>query len=155
MILVGEKAPAIQLVATDLKQITWDDYIGKNVVLLFFPLAYTSTCTKEMCETQNDLSIYQNLEAEVIGISVDSPFVLKKFSDDYHLHFKMASDFNRFTTLQYQISFEGNFSGMTGFSRRAAFVVDKNGIVQYAEVVTTPGTLPDFNAIKQVLQALQ
>lgn len=155
MILVGAKAPEIQLITTELKQITWADYVGKNVVLLFFPLAYTATCTKEMCETQNDLAVYQTLAAEVIGISVDSPFVLKKFSEDYHLQFTMASDFNRFTTQQYQISFEGNFSGMTGFSRRAAFVVDKNGVVQFAQVVTAPGALPEFKDIQKLLKNLQ
>jgi glutaredoxin-dependent peroxiredoxin len=154
MILVGAKAPEIQLITTELKQITWQDYAGKNVVLLFFPLAYTSTCTKEMCETQNDLAIYQELQAEVIGISVDSPFVLKKYREEYNLQFIIASDFNRYTINQYQIAFDGNFSGMTGFSRRAAFVVDKNQIIKYTELITTPGVLPDFNAIKAALKAL-
>lgn len=147
MIRVGQKAPDFLLTDTALQQCTLADYAGKPLVILFFPLAFTGTCTKEMCATQEDLSKYAELNASVLGVSVDSPFVLKQFAELYGLQFRLGSDFNRTMTKEYGVSFDGSFLGMTGFSRRAAFVLDKQHIVRYEELVTESGALPNFEAI--------
>jgi len=153
MLTIGEKAPDFKLITTELKSITNEDYTGKNVVLLFFPLAFTSVCTQEMCVANDDKSQYGELNAEVIGVSVDSPFVLQKFAAENELKFTMASDFNRTVSRAYETLFEDDFMGLTGFSKRSAYVIDKDGNLQYSE--TTDGkSLPDFDRIKEVLKLL-
>lgn len=153
MVTIGEKAPNFTLVTTDMKSITNADYVGKNVVLLFFPLAFTSVCTQEMCTANDDMNIYKDLDAEIIGVSVDSPFVLQKFGEDNNIQFKLASDFNRTTSRAFDTLFEDDFLGLTGFSKRSAYVIDKAGALRYAE--TTDGkSLPDFDKIKEVLKSL-
>lgn len=152
-LVVGQKAPDFTLVGTDLQAISLSDYKGKNLILHFFPLAFTSVCTEQLCmanEVEND---YASLHAEVVGVSVDSPFVLDKFSKENGLNFPLGSDFNRDVSAAYGVLFEGDFAGMTGFSMRSAFVIDGEGVVRYAE--TTDGkTLPNFDNIKNVLQQL-
>jgi len=150
---IGEKAPEFNLVTTDLKAIKNGDYKGKNVVLLFFPLAFTSVCTQEMCLANDDMNQYKELNAEVIGISVDSPFVLQKFGADNNIAFTLASDFNRDASRAFDTLFEDNFMGLTGFSKRSAYVIDGEGNLQYKE--TTDGkSLPNFEQIKEVLKSL-
>jgi len=150
---VGEKAPEFKLLTSEMKSITNADYKGKNVVLLFFPLAYTSVCTQEMCAATDDLDDYKNLNAEVIGISVDSPFVLQKFGEENKIAITLASDFNRTVSKAYDTLFEDDFMGMTGFSKRSAYVIDKEGVLQYSE--TTDGkSLPNFEKIKETLKSL-
>ena len=154
MLTVGNKAPDFKLVKSDLSPIKRDDFSGKNVVLLFFPLAFTSVCTQEMCVANDDKSVYNELNAEVIGVSVDSPFVLQKFAAENKIEFTMASDFNRTVSKAYDTLFEDDFMGLTGFSKRSAFVIDKTGVLRHAE--TTDGkSLPDFNKIKEVLTGLE
>jgi peroxiredoxin len=150
MVEIGQNAPDFTLTKTDLTPLSIKDLKGKKIVLLFFPLAFSSGCTKEMCLMRDDYSIYQNLDAVVLGISVDSPFVLKKFKEDYQLKFDMLSDFNRKTTQDYGVGFEGEFAGMTGFSKRASFVIDTEGVVRYAEIAAA-GAMPDFEAMQKVL----
>ena len=150
---VGQKAPDFTLVGTDLKPIQLADYSGKNVVLLFFPLAYTSVCTTEMCMARDDQSQYAELNAEVIGISVDSPFVLQKFAEENELNFPLASDFNKNVAEAYDTLFEGDFLGMSRFAKRSAFVIDGEGILQYAEI-TDGKSLPDFEKIRTVLSTI-
>jgi len=152
MLSKGAKAPEFKLITTDLKTITNTDYTGKNVVLLFFPLAFTSVCTQEMCTASDDESAYSDLNAEVIGVSVDSPFVLQKFAAENDIKTTMASDFNRTTCKAYDTLFEDDFMGLTAFAKRSAFVIDKKGIIQYAEI-TDGKSLPDFDKIKEVLTA--
>lgn len=153
MLTIGEKAPEFKLITTELKSITNSDYTGKNVVLLFFPLAFTSVCTQEMCVANDDQSQYGELNAEVIGVSVDSPFVLQKFAADNNLEITMASDFNRTVSRAFDTLFEDDFMGLTGFSKRSAYVIDKEGNLKYAEV-TDGKSLPDFDKIKDVLKQL-
>jgi len=153
MLTIGEKAPDFKLLTTDLKSITNADYKGKNVVLLFFPLAFTSVCTQEMCVANDDQSQYSELNAEIIGVSVDSPFVLQKFAAENDLKLTMASDFNRTVSRAFDTLFEDDFMGLTGFSKRSAFIIDKDGNLKYAEV-TDGKSLPDFDKIKEVLKAL-
>ncbi len=152
MLSVGAKAPEFNLITTDLKTVTNAEYAGKNVVLLFFPLAFTSVCTQEMCVASDDQSVYGDLDAEVIGISVDSPFVLQKFAAENDIKTTMASDFNRTTCKAYDTLFEDDFMGLTAFAKRSAFVIDKEGVIQYAEI-TDGKSLPDFDKIKEVLKS--
>jgi glutaredoxin-dependent peroxiredoxin len=148
-----KKAPKFTLTNTELKPISLEDYKGKKIVILFFPLAFTSGCTKEMCFMQDNFSIYQKLDAEIIGVSVDSPFTLKKFKEDHNLSFTLGSDFNRKMTKAYKVSFEGDFAGMTGFSKRASFVIDGNGKIRYSEIAPS-GEMPNFEAIQAALAAI-
>lgn len=149
----GQKAPDFKLVGTDLEPIQLSDYSGKNLILHFFPLAFTSVCTEQLCTANEDDNDYTSLNAEVVGVSVDSPFVLDKFSKENGLNFPLGSDFNRKVSQDYGVLFEGDFAGMTGFSMRSAFVIDGDGVVQYAE--TTDGkTLPSFENIKNTLEKL-
>lgn len=150
---IGDKAPAFKLVSTDLKPVTNETYKDKNVVLLFFPLAFTSVCTQEMCVASDDINDYKDLDAEVVGVSVDSPFVLQKFGEENKIGITLASDFDRSASKAYDTLFEDDFLGLTGFSKRSAYVIDKEGILRYAE--TTDGkSLPDFEKIKETLKSL-
>lgn len=150
---LNETAPDFKLIGVDLEPITKSNFEGKNLVLLFIPLAFTSVCTKEMCTARDNHSIYNSLDAEVLAISVDSPFVLKKFAEDNELNFKLGSDFDRKTSTAYDTLFEGDFAGLTGFSKRSAFVIGKEGNLKYIEMVES-GKLPDFDKIKEVLKTL-
>ena len=150
---IGEKAPDFKLVTTAMKSITNKDFKDKNVVLLFFPLAFTSVCTQEMCVASDDMNAYKDLDAEIIGVSVDSPFVLQKFGEENKIGFTLASDFDRSASKAFDTLFEDDFLGLTGFSKRSAYVIDKEGMLRYAE--TTDGkSLPDFDKIKETLKAL-
>lgn len=149
----GQKAPDFKLVGTDLEPIQLSDYKGKNLILHFFPLAFTSVCTEQLCTANGEENDYASLNAKVVGVSVDSPFVLDKFSKENDLNFPLGSDFNRQVSKDYGVLFDGDFAGMTGFSMRSAFVIDGEGVVQYAE--TTDGkSLPSFENIKNTLESL-
>ena len=151
---IGMHAPDFTLVGMDLKPISLKDYQGKNLILHFFPLAFSSICTAQMCTANDAENDYSNLNAAVIGVSVDSPFVLQKFAAENSLKFSLGSDFNREVSKAYHVLFEDDFLGMTHFSKRAAFVIDDKGIIQYAEV-TDGKSLPDFEQIKSTLTRLE
>ena len=123
---------------------------GKPVVLLFFPLAFSSVCTAEMCTVAENYSSWQGLDVEVIGISVDSPFVNQKFAEDCNAAFPIVSDFNKSASEAYGVLYD-EFVGLKGVSKRAAFVVDKDGRIRYAWVSDDPKVTPDFDAIMAVL----
>ena len=150
----GQPAPAFALYSSEKNKIILEEYKGKNVLLLFFPLAFTSVCTNEMCSIRDSLSFYNNTNAEVFGISVDTPQTLAKFKELEKLNFTLLSDFNKEASKAYDVLIENFVMDMKGVSKRAAFVIDKNGVIQYAEVCPTPGDMPDFNAIKTVLSGL-
>jgi glutaredoxin-dependent peroxiredoxin len=150
---VGDKAPDFKLFNTNKEWISLGDVQGKNVVLLFFPLAFTGVCTKELCGVRDNLSFYNNTNAEVFGISVDSNATLAKFKEDQHLNFELLSDFNKEASLAYGVLYE-NFGWMKGVSKRSAFVIDKAGIVRYAEVLENAAEVPDFEAIERTLQQI-
>ncbi len=149
----GIKAPDFKLVGTDLQPITLDDFRGKNLILHFFPLAFTSVCTEQLCTANGEENDYVSLNAEVVGVSTDSPFVLDKFAKENNLNFKLGSDFNREVSKAFGVLYEGDFVGMTHFAMRSAFVIDKEGIIRYSEV-TDGKTLPNFENIKNTLDAL-
>ena len=152
---IGDKAPSFQLFNTDKQSIFLDDYAGKNVVILFFPLAFTGVCTAELCSMRDDIAAYKNIEAHVVGISVDSLFTLEKFKAEQNLNFPLLSDFNIEVATAYGAIYDEFVFGMKGVAKRSAFVVDGNGIIQYAEVLASAGDLPNFEAIKATLKSLK
>jgi peroxiredoxin len=151
MITTGTKAPEFTLPNTELNLVSLSDYKGKNVVLLFFPLAYTSVCTDELCKMRDEIQDYNNLNAAVLGVSVDSPYTLKQFKNDNNLNFDLLSDFNKVASPAYGSMYEVFGKGLKGVSKRSAFVIDSEGIVKYAEVLENAGEMPDFDKIKASL----
>ncbi|MBW8782769.1 MAG: redoxin domain-containing protein [Verrucomicrobia bacterium] len=153
-IAVGSKAPDFTLktkTSEGLKDIKLSDNFGKKqTVLLFFPLAYTSVCTDELCDVSNGLAGYASLGAEVIGISVDSPFAQEAWAKASSIKIPLVSDLNKETTKAYGVLFPG-LAGIGDTSARAAFVIGKDGVVKYAEQTATPKDLPNFEAIKTAL----
>ncbi|MBS1590728.1 MAG: peroxiredoxin [Bacteroidetes bacterium] len=154
-IKIGDTAPLFTLHDTEKKEISLNNYKGKNVLLLFFPMAFTGVCTKELCGVRDNLFVYNNTNAVVLGISVDSPFTLAKFKEEQNFNFTLLSDFNKEASEAYGTSYEAFIGWMKGVSKRSAFVVDKNGIIQYAEVLENVGELPNFQAIEATLAKLK
>lgn len=155
MLTPGQKAPAFTLFNTEKKEVALAEFHGKNVVLLFFPMAFTSVCTTELCEMRDNIATYAALNAEIIGISVDSPFTLAKFKAEQALPFNLLSDFNKEISQAYDSFHETWAMNMKGVSKRSAFVIDSEGVVQYAEVLDNAGLVPNFDAVKQTLSSLQ
>lgn len=154
MINIGQQAPEINLPDTEKKFHKLSDYKGKNVLLLFFPFAFTGVCTKELCATRDDIASYNNANAVVLAISVDSPFSLAKFKEEQKLNFTLLSDFNKKAISDYDCSYESFVAELNGVAKRSAFVIDKDGVVRYAEVLENAGELPNFDAIKSTLAGL-
>ena len=153
--LVGSEAPDFTLQNTEGDKVQLSDYRGKsNVVILFFPLAFSSTCTEELCTMRDNMKLYNELDASVIGISVDSFFTLDQFKKSQNLNFTLLSDFNKEVSQNYQALYD-DFYGMKGVSKRAAFVVNREGKVIYGEVLEDAGKLPDFDAIRNMLSENQ
>ncbi len=153
-IKIGEQAPDFTLTSDAKEQVTLSNHKGKNVVLLFFPLAFTGVCTTELCTMRDDIAAYEELDADIIAISVDSPFTLERFKQEQNLNFLLLSDFNAEVSGQYDSLYEDFVLGMKNVSKRSAFVIDKDGVVRYAEVLESAGDLPNFNAIKESLSQL-
>lgn len=150
----GDTAPLFNMFDSDKQPVSLESLKGHNVVLHFYPAAFTSTCTKQLCTTRDDLAFYNNVNAKVIGISTDSVYVLKKYKEEQNLNFTLASDYNKEVSGIYGAQYELFNYGMKGTSKRAAFVIDKNGIIQYAEVLDNASDLPNFEAIKGTLTRL-
>jgi len=153
-ISVGTKAPDFTLKskqASGLVDVKLSDNLGrKNTVLLFFPLAFTSVCTKEMCDITSGLGAYASLNADVIGISVDSPFAQQAWAQKEKITITLASDLNKTVIKAYDVVFP-MLAGVGDTAARAAFVIDQHGVVQYSEQTPTPKDLPNFEAIKATL----
>lgn len=152
---VGSQAPSFTLKSKSASGLT-DVTIpaaGKNTVLLFFPLAFTGVCTQELCDVTAGLSAYNDMNADVIGVSVDSPFTQEVWSQKEKIGITLVSDLNKAATNAYGVLFPG-LAGIGDTAARAAFVIDKNGVVQYAEQTATPKDLPNFEAVKAALAAL-
>ncbi len=152
---VGDKAPDFDLVSTDKKPVRLADFEDKKVLLLFFPFAFTGVCTKELCSVRDDIGRYSGLDAEVIAVSVDSPFTLAKFKEENNIPFLVLSDFNKRAIHSYGCVHETFSLGLEGVAKRSAFVVDRSGVIKYAEVLDNPGDLPNFEAVKSVLQSIK
>ena len=156
-IAVGTKAPDFTLKSkspADVEVKLSNNFGKKNTVVLFFPLAFTGVCTTEMCDVTAGLSAYAGMNADVIAISVDSPFAQAAWAAKEKITITLASDLNKTTTKAYEVVFP-MLAGVGDTSARAAFVIDKNGVVQYAEQTATPKDLPNFAAIKAKLATLK
>ncbi|MBC7695815.1 MAG: peroxiredoxin [Burkholderiales bacterium] len=151
---LGKPAPDFTLFNTEKKEISLSDYNGKNLLILFFPLAFTGVCTAELCNIRDNYNIYTSLNTEVIGISIDSLFSLGKFKDEQNYNFDLLSDFNKTTAAAYDSLYETFGFGMLGVTKRSAFVIDKQGAIQYAEILEDAGKQPNFDAIKETLERL-
>lgn len=154
---VGTKAPDFTLKSkspADADVKLSNNFGKKNTVILFFPLAFTGVCTKEMCDITSGLNDYTGLNADVIGISVDSPFAQQAWAQKEKIGITLASDLNKQVTKAYDVVFP-MLAGVGDTSARAAFVIDKNGVIQYAEQTPTPKDLPNFEAVKATLAKLK
>lgn len=151
---VGDKAPNFTLRNTEKGEVSLEDYKGKNVVLLFFPLAFTGVCTTELCTMRDDIGTYEGLDAQILAVSVDSLFTLEQFKKKENYNFPLLSDFNKNVSRAYGSLYEDFVLDMKGVSKRAAFVIDKEGTIKYAEVLESAGDLPNFEAVKNTLNSL-
>lgn len=151
---IGQPAPDFTLYSSEKKQVTLSELKGQNVLLLFFPLAFTSVCTAELCAVRDNLSWYDEVNAKVFGISVDALHTLARYKEDQRFNFTLLSDFNKDISRTYGSLYETFGYNMKGVSKRSAFVIDKDGIVRYAEVLDNAGEVPDFNKIREVLKGL-
>lgn len=157
-ISVGAKAPDFNLKskqASGLVDVKLSNNFGKkNTVLLFFPAAFTGVCTSEMCDITAGLNSYNGLNAEVIGVSVDTPFAQEAWAQKEKISITLASDLNKEVIKKYDVVFP-MLAGIGDTAARAAFVIDKSGVVQYSEQTPTPKDLPDFNKVKETLTKLK
>ncbi len=153
-IQIGQQAPAFTLYDSEKNKVSLADFKGKNVLLLFFPQAFTSVCTAELCATRDNIAAYNDANAQVFGVSVDSIFTLNKFKAEQSLNFPLLSDFNKEVSTAYNSIYTDWIFDMKGVSKRSAFIIDKDGIIQYAEVLESAGEQPNFAAIRQTLSTL-
>lgn len=135
------------------------EQVGKNnILLLFFPMAFTGVCTKEFCELSNGIREYNNLNATVLGISGDNPFAQKAWSEKEHISVPMLSDYEHKVASAYGVAYDSFLPAknliMGGVAKRSAFIIDKQGVIQYAEASESPADLPNFEAIKAKLKEL-
>ena len=151
---IGQAAPDFTLYDSTKNKVTLSDLRGQNVLLLFFPLAFTSTCTAELCSVRDNISFYNNVNAKVFGISVDSLHTLAKYKADQNLNFTLLSDFNKEVSSLYGSLYETFGYNMKGVSKRSAFVIDGKGIIRYAEVLENAGEQPNFKNITLTLEGL-
>lgn len=151
---IGSKAPEFSLYDSEKKKINLSDFLGQNVVLLFFPQAFTGVCTKQLCSVRDNIGHYDHVNASVLGISVDSVFTLAKFKEEQGYNFPLLSDFNKEISRKYGSIYDSWILDMNGVSKRSAFVIDKEGVVRYAEVLDNAGEIPSFEAIQQTLASL-
>ena len=146
-------APAFTLPNTDNQPVSLESFRGQPVVVLFFPLAFTGVCTEEMCAMRDNMAQYNGLGAEVLAISVDSPFTLAQFKAKERLNFPLLSDFNKEAARAYGVLYE-DFYGLRGVAKRSAFVVDADGKIAHAEVLDDAGEQPDYHRLQSTLREL-
>ena len=151
---IGQPAPEFSLYDTTRNKLSLSDLRGQNVVLLFFPQAFSRVCTKELCSVRDNISLYNNVDATIIGISVDSVFTLAAYKEAQHYNFPLLSDFNKEVSSAYGALNHNWILDKKGVSKRSAFIVNKDGIIQYAEVLETAGEEPNFDAIQKILREL-
>ena len=152
---IGQQAPSFTLYDSEKNKVSLADYKGKNVLLLFFPQSFTSVCTAELCNTRDNIATYNAANAQVFGISVDSVFTLAKYKADQQYNFPLLSDFNKEVSAAYGSLYQDWILEMKGVSKRSAFLIDRQGIIRYAEVLENASEQPDFKAIDQVLSSLK
>lgn len=152
---VGQAAPDFTLYDTDRKQRSLSEFRGKNLVLAFFPGAFTGVCTTEACALRDRAADFNELNAQVVGITVDPPFSQKQWADANEVNYPFLSDFNREAVNAYDVALP-NLAGMEGYvaANRAVVVVDKAGVIRYRWVAPSPATEPDYNAVRQAVSEL-
>ena len=148
---IGDKAPDFKLFSSELKEVSLNDFTGKKLVIHFFPMAFTGTCTTQLCTMRDSFGYYEGMNAAVVGISVDSPFTLAKFKEDQSYQFPMLSDFNKEASQAYGAFYDEFVFNLKGVSKRAAFVINEQGVITYAEVLESAGDLPNFDAIRKAV----
>ncbi|MGY4386606.1 peroxiredoxin [Pedobacter sp. UYP24] len=149
---IGDAAPDFKLFSSELKEVSLSDYRGKKLVIQFFPMAFTGVCTAQLCTMRDSFGYYTGMNAEVVGISVDSPFTLAKFKEDQSYQFPLLSDFNKEVSKAYGAFYEDFVFNLKGVSKRAAFVIDEQGTIIHTEVLEDAGNMPDFEAIKKAIE---
>jgi len=148
----GETAPNFTLQNTEGEQVELYEYLNESKgLLLFFPLAFSSTCTEELCTVRDNMKMYNSLDTKVLGISVDSFFALREYKKSQNLNFTLLSDFNKNVSELYDALYDDYF-GMAGVSKRASFVIGEDKEITYAEILEDSGQIPDFNSIREALQ---
>lgn len=152
---VGQKAPDFSLYDQSNKLHSLSEFVGKNVILAFYPGAFTGVCDTEMCKFRDSLDILNNANAQTLGISIDMPFTAKVFAQKYNLEFPLLSDYNRNVIRQYDLLLS-NFAGLPGLdsTKRAVYLIDGSGVVRYMEVTATPHDEPDYAKLFDALKAL-
>lgn len=155
-IKVGQQAPDFTLFDSDKNKVSLSEFKGKeNVLLLFFPQAFTGVCTSELCSVRDDIARYNNSNVKVLGISVDSVFTLDKFKKEQGYNFPLLSDFNKEASQTYDSIYDSfTDMNMKGVSKRSAFLIDKQGVVQYAEVLEKASDVPNFEAINEKITTI-
>ncbi len=148
---LGDKAPDFSLYSTEKQIVSLSDYRGKNVLILFFPLAFTGVCTEELCSIRDELKEYEALDTEILAISIDSFATLAQFKKEKSYNFVLLSDFNKEVCRAYGAFYDEFVLGMKGVAKRSAFLVDPEGYLQYIEVLENAGSVPNFDAIKTTL----
>ena len=151
---VGQEAPDFSLYNSEKTKVTLSELKGTPVLLLFFPLAFTSVCTAELCDVRDQISLYNEASVTVLGISVDSVYTLAKFKEDQRLNFQLLSDFNKEVSKKYNSLYEKFGFDMEGVSKRAAFLIDREGVIQYAEILDNAGAQPNFVALKEEMRKI-
>lgn len=154
MIKIGDKAPLFLLMDTERREFTNVNIEGKTTLFLFFPAAFTSTCTNELCEVRDDIARYNQINVQVFGISTDALFTLKKYKEDQRLNFELLSDYNKEVSRAFGSLYEQFKYNMKGVSKRSAIIIDKNGIIQYCEILENASDVPNFESIHQKLTEL-
>jgi peroxiredoxin len=150
----GTKAPDFKLFNSEKKEVSLSDFKGKNLIIQFFPAAFTGVCTAQMCSSRDELSLYNGMNASVVGVSVDMPFTLGEFKAKNSINFDLLSDFNKDFIKAYDMYLENFALGMKGVAKRGVVLIDKEGVVQYVEVTPSPGDQVNFEALKAALAKL-
>jgi len=151
-VTIGQAAPQFTLYSSAVKEVSLSDYKGKKVIIHFFPFAFTGVCTTQLCTMRDNFGYYDGLNTVVLGISVDSPFTLAKFKEENNYQFDLLSDFNKEVSAAYGALYDTFAFGLKGVSKRAAFVIDEDQQIIYAEVLENAGDLPDFTAIAEIIK---
>lgn len=151
MLKKGDKSPEFTLISSDRKPVSLSEYKGKKTVILFFPAAFSGVCTSELCSVRDSLTMYNEMNAEVIAISTDAFFTLAKFKELNQFNFTLLSDYNKEVSKQFGAQYDVWVEGMKGVAKRSAFVLDADGIIQYAEILESAADIPNFEKINEVL----
>lgn len=151
---IGTKAPDFKLFSSDKKEVSLSDFAGKNLVIHFFPAAFTGVCTEQLCTSRDSLDAYANSNTAVVGVSVDMPFSLGVFKEQNKINYDLLSDFNKTFIRDYDMYQEDFAFGMKGVAKRGVVVVDKNGNIAYTETTANPGVQVNFDGLNAALAAL-